>query len=348
MYINYMIVENKNIYVSYWLLLITFLVGLMIIVGGLTRLTDSGLSITKCDLISGILPPSTPTEWKKLFLLYQQIPEFKLLNSSMTLEEFKVIFWWEYIHRLLGRIIGLLYAIPLIYLSFKKLLKKNLLIFFYSIFFLIITQGVVGWYMVESGLTQRTDVSHYLLTIHLTLAFVIFILLLWNYLSYKIMDKKFITHKKLPFYLPALFIFCLLIQISIGALVSGLDAGQIYQSWPLMNQNYFPDDSKLKDLFSIKAFETPSIVQFIHRNVAYFIIILFSFIATIIYRNKYFIYLRNTALLIFTLLFLQTFLGILTVLSGAQIILASMHQIGSLLLITTSLILIFNNSRCSI
>ena len=125
-----MIVENKNIYVSYWLLLITFLVGLMIIVGGLTRLTDSGLSITKWDLISGILPPSTPTEWKKLFLLYQQIPEFKLLNSSMTLEEFKVIFWWEYIHRLLGRIIGLLYAIPLIYLSFKKLLKKNLLIFF--------------------------------------------------------------------------------------------------------------------------------------------------------------------------------------------------------------------------
>ena len=112
-----------------------------------------------------------------------------------------------------------------------------------------------------------------------------------------------------------------------------------------MNQNYFPDDSKLKDLFSIKAFETPSIVQFIHRNVAYFIIILFSFIATIIYRNKDFDYLRNTTLLVFTLLFLQTLLGILTVISGAQIILASMHQIGSLLLITTSIILIFKNYR---
>jgi len=137
----------------------------------------------------------------------------------------------------------------------------------------------------------------------------------------------------------------MLIQICIGAFVSGLDAGQIYQSWPLMNQSYFPDDSDLKDLFSMKAFETPSIIQFIHRNIAYFIILLFSFIATIIYRNKDFIYLRNITLLIFIFLSLQTFLGILTVLSGAQIILASMHQVGSILLITISLILVFKNSR---
>ena len=127
--------------------------------------------------------------------------------------------------------------------------------------------------------------------------------------------------------------------------MSGLDAGKIYQSWPLMNQSYFPDDSNLKDLFSIKALETPSIVQFIHRNMSYFIILLFSFIVTIIYRNEDFIYLRNIALLVFIFLILQTFLGILTVLSGAQIILASMHQIGSILLITTTLILVFKNSR---
>ena len=127
--------------------------------------------------------------------------------------------------------------------------------------------------------------------------------------------------------------------------MSGLDAGQIYQSWPLMNQSYFPDDSNLEDLFSLKAFETPSIVQFIHRNIAYFIILLFSFIATIIYRNEDLIYLRNITLLLFIFLFLQIFLGIVTVLSGAQIILASMHQIGSIFLITTSLILVFKNSR---
>ena len=198
--------------------------------------------------------------------------------------------------------------------------------------------------MVKSGLTERTDVSHYRLALHLTLAFIIFILLLWNYLKYK-NQQIFIHNKKLPTYLPIFFIFCVLVQICIGAFVSGLDAGQIYQSWPFMNQNYFPDDSNLKDLFSMEAFETPSIVQFIHRNIAYFIIILFSFIATIIYRNEDFIYLRKTTLLVFMSLFLQTFLGILTVLSGAQIILASMHQIGSILLITTSLILVFKNSR---
>ena len=131
----------------------------------------------------------------------------------------------------------------------------------------------------------------------------------------------------------------------MGAFVSGLDAGQIYQSWPLMNHSYFPDDSDLKDLFSMEVFETPSIVQFVHRNMAYCIILLFGFIATIIYRDEDFVYLRKIILMIFIFLFLQTFLGILTVLSGAQIILASMHQVGSILLITVSLILVFKNSR---
>ena len=198
--------------------------------------------------------------------------------------------------------------------------------------------------MVKSGLTERTDVSHYLLSLHLTLAFIIFILLFWNYLKYK-KQETFIHNKKLPLYLPILLTLSILLQICMGAFVSGLDAGQIYQSWPLMNQSYFPDDSSLKNLFSIKAFETPSIVQFIHRNLAYFIILVFVFIGTIIYRNNDFAYLRKTASLIFIFLFMQIFLGILTVLSGAQIILASMHQIGSILLITTSLILVFKNSR---
>lgn len=339
-----MIDENKNIYISYWLLLITILVALMIIVGGLTRLTDSGLSITKWDIISGILPPLSLNDWEKPFTLYKQIPEYKLLNSSMSLEQFKTIYWWEYIHRLLGRIIGLFYLIPLFYFTIKKVIKKNSLISLYTILILIFFQGFVGWYMVKSGLTERTDVSHYRLSLHLTLAFVIFILLLWSYLKYK-KQQIFINNKKLPSYLPIFFIFCVLVQISIGAFVSGLDAGQIYKSWPLMNHNYFPDDTNLKDLFSIKAFKTPSIVQFIHRNMAYFIILLFGIIATIIYRNKDFIYLRSTILSVFIFLFLQTFLGILTVLSGAQIILASMHQIGSILLITTSLILVFKNYK---
>ena len=344
MYINFMTKKNINIYISYWLLLITFLVSLMIFVGGLTRLTDSGLSITKWDLISGILPPMSLNDWEKSFSLYKQIPEYKLLNSSMTLEQFKTIYWWEYIHRLLGRFVGLLYLIPLFYFTFKKEIKRNSLISLYLILFLIFIQGYIGWYMVKSGLTERIDVSHYRLALHLTLAFIIFILLLWNYLKYS--NQQILIHnKKLPSYLPILFIFCLLVQICMGAFVSGLDAGQIYQSWPLMNHSYFPDDSDLKDLFSMEVFEMPSIVQFIHRNVAYFIILLFGFIATIIFRDEDFVYLRKIILMIFIFLFLQTFLGILTVLSGAQIIFASMHQIGSIFLITSSLILVFKNSR---
>ena len=339
-----MIGQNKNIYVSHWLLLITFLVALIIFVGGLTRLTDSGLSITRWDIIFGILPPLSLSGWEKSFTLYKQIPEYKLFNSSMTLEQFKTIYWWEYAHRLLGRIVGLFYLIPLFYFTFKKMIKKKLLVSFYIILILIFFQGFIGWYMVKSGLTEGTDVSHYRLALHLTLAFIIFILLLWNYLKYK-NQQSLIHNKKLPSYLPILFISCVLIQICMGAFVSGLDAGQIYQTWPLMNQSYFPDDTNIKDLFSMNALETPSIVQFIHRNIAYFIILLFSLIAAMIYRNKDLVYLRSTVLLVFVLLFLQTFLGILTVLSGAQIILASMHQIGSILLITTSLILVFKNSR---
>ena len=344
MYINFVSDENKNFSISYWLLLTTFLVVLMIIIGGLTRLTDSGLSIVNWDLFSGIFPPLSLRDWDHLFYLYQQIPEYKLINSSMTLEQFKAIYWWEYIHRLLGRIVGLFYIIPLIYFTYKKKLNMKSLVSFYLICFLILFQGLVGWYMVKSGLSERTDVSHYRLALHLALAFIIFILLLWNYFRYKNREDLSI-YKKLPFNLPIFFLFLILLQIVLGAFVSGLDAGQIYQSWPLMDQNYFPDDSNLQDLFSLKSLETPSLVQFIHRNMAYLILFFFFIIAIKIFRNNDFIYMRKTMFLVFVSLFLQIVLGILTILSGAQIILASMHQIGSLFLITTSLILVFKNSR---
>jgi len=196
--------ENKNINILRWLLLITSLVAIMIIIGGLTRLTDSGLSITKWDLFFGIIPPLAIDQWEKTFSLYKQIPEYYLENPDMTLNEFKVIFWWEYIHRLLGRLIGMLYILPLFYFTFKKKLKKDTLISLYSILFLICIQGFIGWYMVKSGLTERTDVSHYRLSLHLILAFIIFILLLWNFLKYKYGDT-FVSYLKLPRYLPIFF-----------------------------------------------------------------------------------------------------------------------------------------------
>ena len=338
--------ENRNIFVANWLLLITFFVALMIVVGGLTRLTDSGLSITKWDLVSGILPPITLEDWNEAFTLYKQIPEFKEVNFSMSLSEFKVIYWWEYAHRLLGRIIGLLYLIPLIYFTIKKKIPRKSIVSFYSIFILILIQGIIGWYMVKSGLVDRVDVSHYRLSLHLTLAFIIFILLFWNYLKYSNKDKL-ADFKIVPYNLLNIFLILLLIQISFGALVSGLDAGQIYQSWPLMNGSYFPNDANFKDLASRDFLNIPSLVQFLHRNIAYIISFLFLIIFFIIFKNNEYSYLRKSTLVVLFFLLLQIFLGILTILSGAQIILASMHQIGSIFLMTASIILVFKNNRTS-
>jgi len=336
--------ENPNIYVAQWLLLITLLIGIMIVVGGLTRLTDSGLSITKWDLISGIIPPLTSIEWDKYFSLYKEIPEYKEINSSMTLAEFKTIYWWEYIHRLLGRLIGLTYLVPLIYFTFKKKLENNSLKFLYIIFFLILIQGIVGWFMVKSGLVDRVDVSHYRLSLHLTLAFIIYILVFWNYLQYKNKENS-ISYKKGIFNLLAFFLLLLIIQISVGALVSGLDAGKIYQSWPLMNGNYFPNDSSASDLILLNSLSVPSIVQFLHRNLAYLIFFVFLYIWFIILKNKNYKHLRKYSFFVLFFLLFQIFLGILTILSGAQIILASMHQIGSIFLVTSTVILIFENSK---
>ena len=336
--------NQNNKFISLWLLLMTFLVALIIIIGGLTRLTDSGLSITKWDLFTGILPPVSSNDWEKSFFLYKKIPEYKLIKSSMTLDQFKIIYWWEYVHRLLGRAIVLLFLLPLIYLTFKKKLSKKNLFSFYFILFLMLIQGFVGWYMVKSGLLDRVDVSQYRLSLHLTLAIIIFCILFWNYLK-NISQNNFESNVKISFYLPVIFLIILILQISLGAFVSGLDAGQIYQSWPLMNQNYFPDDSMFSDLFSLKVFETPSLAQFIHRNVAYLMLLFFLLILFIVFKNDELSYLRKSAILVFLFLLLQLFLGILTIIFGAQIFFASMHQLGSIVLLTATLILVFKNSR---
>jgi len=209
---------------------------------------------------------------------------------------------------------------------------------------LICFQGFIGWYLVQSGLVGNTDVSHYRLSVHLTIAFIILASLLWNYFEY-FKKSNFEKKGKLPNLLTLTFGLLVLLQISIGALVSGLDAGQIYQTWPLMNENYFPDDSSFEDLFKRKVFETTSLIQFIHRNMAYFILLFFLTLAILVFKNNNLVYLRKTILIVFFSLSLQIILGIFTILSGAQIILASAHQIGSILLTITSVMLIFKNSK---
>jgi len=253
----------------------------MIVVGGLTRLTDSGLSITQWQLFSGILPPLNNDQWNKYFELYKEIPEYKLQNYLMSLEEFKVIFWWEFIHRFLGRLIGIFFLLPLFFFFLKLGFNqtKNLFI----IFILICLQGFIGWYMVESGLIDRVDVSHYRLSIHLVVAFIILSLILWNYLRYKEIKRSI---HKIRNILPIIFLFLLFVQISIGALVSGMDAGKIYNSWPLMGSGYFPDDNSIKNLFTLSVFNEASLVQFIHRNLAYLIVFVYLLIFFNIYKNK--------------------------------------------------------------
>ena len=336
-----MYIENKQLkyYISFWLATMFCMISIMIIVGGLTRLTDSGLSITEWELFSGFLPPINETQWIKYFDLYKKIPEFQLQNYSMTLQEFKIIFWWEWMHRFLGRLIGVSFLIPLIYFSFKIGFKnlRNL----YFIFILICFQGFIGWYMVSSGLVDRIDVSHFRLSIHLLIAFLIISLIFWNYLELKNLN---FSKNGLNKFTPLIFLLFIFSQISIGAFVSGMDAGKIYNSWPLMGTSYFPDDSKFIDLFSVSSFSNPSLVQFMHRNLAYFILGFYLFILMQVYKNRITSYFFIIKIIGFLLL-VQIILGILTLLFGAQIFLSSMHQISSIFLVSSSVFFLYLNTN---
>jgi len=336
-----MYIENNQIkkYISFWLASMFWIISIMIIVGGLTRLTDSGLSITKWQLFSGFIPPLSDSDWINYFNLYKKIPEYTLQNYAMTLQEFKIIFWWEWIHRFLGRLIGILFLIPLIFFTFKESFKK--LFNLYLIFFLICFQGFIGWYMVSSGLVNRVDVSHFRLSVHLLIAFFIISLILWNY--FKLRFEINFTDK-LNFSIPFIFLFLIFLQISIGAFVSGMDAGQIYNSWPLMGASYFPNDNKIINIFKLSAFSDPSLVQFMHRNLAYLILIFYLIILIKIYNKKLF-NLYFAIILVGLILFVQIFLGIFTLLYGAQIILASMHQISSIFLVSSSVYLLYLNTK---
>ena len=334
-----MYIENKEFkkYISYWLASMYWIVSIMIIIGGLTRLTDSGLSITKWQLFTGVLPPLNNNQWNEYFELYKEIPEFKLQNYLMSLKEFKVIFWWEFIHRFLGRLIGIFFILPLIFFSIKLGFSKTKSL--YTIFILICFQGFIGWYMVSSGLIDRVDVSHYRLSLHLFLAFIILSLIFLNYLKCKNINY---SQDKIKNFLPITFLLLIFIQIIIGAFVSGMDAGKIYNSWPLMGESYFPDDNVVANLFNLSVFNEPSLMQFVHRNLAYLIFFFYLLIFINVYKNKLSTFF-NVTNIIGLLLFLQIVLGILTLLSGAQMFISSMHQISSIFLVSSSIYLVYLN-----
>jgi heme a synthase len=331
--------DNYIKYLKLWLITLFLLIILMVAVGGLTRLTDSGLSITAWELFTGILPPLNINDWNFYFSEYKKIPEYQNINYGMTLNEFKVIFYWEYTHRLLARLVGLFSLIPLIIFSLRFKNVKNYSNKYYLIFLLICLQGFIGWYMVSSGLIQNNDVSHFRLSIHLSLALFILCLIFWFILDIFKVEK---FKKKLSNLLVLFILKLIVLQIILGAFLSGLDGGLIYNSWPDMNGSFFPNDVKFNDLISSQLFNNPSIVQFLHRSTAYlllfFIIILNYFYIKQKYDFKYVLFF-DVAILI------QILLGIITLISGVEIRYASLHQIGSILVLSTYFLILYKNSN---
>ena len=325
-------------FVEIWLYSMFILVFLIVAVGGLTRLTDSGLSITEWELFKGILPPLTDSKWLFYFDQYKKIPEYVEINYNMTLSEFKVIYYWEYGHRILARLIGLFSIIPMIYLFFKfKKERKN--IFKYSVIFILIcVQGFVGWFMVSSGLIENTDVSHYRLALHLSLALTILSIIFWFIMeTIKISPfKKKFNNSFLNF-----FFILIILQIVLGAFLAGMDGGLIYNSWPDMNGNFLPNDINNIDLFLYSSLDNPSVVQFYHRFTAYLLFISLLFLNYYTYRTKIDF---KPVLILNIAIFVQIVLGIVTLITGVKITYASLHQLGSIFVLTSFLYIKYKNT----
>tara|TARA_A100001015_G_scaffold308011_1_gene404896 strand:- start:2352 stop:3374 length:1023 start_codon:yes stop_codon:yes gene_type:complete len=327
----------------FWLISSLSLIFILIIVGGLTRLTNSGLSIIEWELFKGILPPFNDTEWNLYFNKYKTIPQYKIINYDMNIEEFKIIFYWEYAHRFLARFIGLFFLLPLIFFYFSKKIKKKYIKICFFIFALILVQGGMGWYMVKSGLVHDITVSHYRLSIHLSIAIIIISSIFWLILNIYKKDKNFFIFSQNNLFYQILLL-AIFLQIILGAFVSGLDAGMIYQTWPLMGKSFFPDDIVLNNIFNFFEFNNHSLVQFYHRNLAYFILIFSSFIIFNIFKKK--IKKLYYPIKIFSLILsIQVFFGIITLISGLNIYLASLHQITGVLLVFSALNLYYLNAK---
>ncbi len=335
--------DNKK--VIYWLFTGCFLIFIMVIVGGITRLTQSGLSISDYKLISGTIPPLNEQEWIEAFELYKQYPEYQKLHTHFTLQDFKGIYFWEWFHRVLGRLIGIVFIIPFLYFLFTKQLtrstiKKTLVLLFLGGF-----QGFLGWYMVKSGLVDMPAVSHYRLAAHLTTAFVTFAYAFWIaqdliYPKKKSVNKSFRN-------LVWVGMIILLLQIIWGAFVAGLDAGWIHNSWPLMtggewiHETVWIEQNPLWRNF----IEGKSGVQFVHRYLAY---ILVAAILWIWYKSRNLnltLPQKNGIQWLVGLVFLQFLLGVLTLIYAVPLWLGVAHQVGAFFLLTAMTFTLHRFSR---
>lgn len=318
---------------AFWLLALAGLVIAQILLGGLTRLTDSGLSITDWRPITGFLPPFSDADWQALFARYQETDEFKLQNSAMTLAEFKPIYWWEWSHRNLGRFIGLAFVIPFLWLYLSKAMPAAWTGRILLLGVLGGLQGLVGWWMVASGLTGRLDVSQYRLAVHLGLAFVILGGLFWAALSLLREERDLLQARRrreagVPALAAALTAF-VFVQIVLGAFVAGMDGGFIYAEWPTMGGAFYPPGEPFSP------FEEPAAAQFLHRITAYLLLaaaIAFWWRA----RRSAAAKTRLWATIVLGVCVLQSVLGIATVLNAATTPLAFLHQFTAILLFSVA------------
>jgi heme a synthase len=346
-FINYIMImnfaENKSKIknpVFIWFLILTFMTFLMILIGGLTRLTDSGLSMVDWKPILGILPPLTEKDWLNNFQAYQNSPEFQIVNHNMNMTEFKYIYWWEWFHRFFARFLGVMFMIPMIFFIVKKKISINLFKSLLILFSFGLFQAVVGWWMVKSGLNENPYVSPYRLAFHLTNAIIIISILFWLTLnSYDNFSIKLFPSSNIEILIFFNFLL-LIITIISGAFMAGSSAGQSYNTYPFMNGKIFPNDYFLKDNIIRNFFENTVAINFNHRWFATLcfinIIILTIYLKLIIKIKKQ----NFQILLILVFVTMQFLLGIMSLLSNVKIYLASMHQVNSILLLC-SLIYIY-------
>jgi heme a synthase len=320
--------------VRWWLVTVAALIAIMVLVGGATRLTESGLSIVEWKPVSGTLPPLTQQQWAEAFDAYKTIPQYRELNAGMSLQEFKTIFWWEWSHRLLGRVIGGVYLLPFLWFLWRGVLSAELRLRLWIIFGLGALQGAVGWWMVASGLSQRVEVSHYRLATHLALALLIFAAIVWT--LRRLADR---TALPAPFRLRITAVAVLVltfVQIYLGALVAGLRAGRVYNTWPEIDGALIPSAARLwfEAPWWRNLFDNALTVQFEHRITAYALFALGLLHAIDALRSRPAIAAINGALALAAAITLQATLGILTLVYQVPIPLALAHQAVAIVVLT--------------
>jgi heme a synthase len=328
---------TDNRAVRWWLVSIAALITIMVLVGGATRLTESGLSIVEWKPVTGALPPLTEEQWTRAFDAYKTIPQYRELNAGMNLGEFKTIFWWEWSHRLLGRVIGVGYLLPFLWFLWRGVLGTDLRRRLWLIFGLGALQGAAGWWMVASGLSQRVEVSHYRLATHLVLALLIFAGIVWT--LRRLVDRPpLAVFSRLKFTSAALVVLTF-VQLYLGALVAGLRAGKIYNTWPDIDGALIPSATRLffEDPWWRNLFDNTLTVQFEHRMVAYVLFTLAALHVLDAIRSRAGSAAVNGALWLAAAITLQAALGILTLLNQVPIDLALSHQAVAIAVLTLAI-----------